>query len=263
MKIINVHSHVYPDKIAVRASEGTGAFYGVKMRHDGSVKNLLETGRRAGIYRHVVCSVATSPEQVRAINGFISQTASSHAEFVGFAAMHPDVDDFRREIEDIIDSGLRGIKLHPDFQKFCADDDKMDALYGAAEGKLPILFHAGDARYDYSGPKRLARVAKKFPGLVVILAHFGGYTEWDDAERILAGLGENVYFDTSSAISFIGRDRARRLIEVYGENRVLFGVDYPMWDPVEEMERFESLCLSDETREKILYKNAAALLKLE
>jgi hypothetical protein len=258
MPVIDAHTHIYPVKIAAKASAGTGNFYDIPMAHDGTAAKLLETGKKAGIDRFVIHSVATSPEQVRSINDFVARAAAEHSEFIGFAAMHQNFADMAGELERVQALGLRGVKMHPDIQRFAVDDREMDRLYGLMEGKLPLLLHAGDNRYGFSNPVRIARVLDRFPGLDIIAAHFGGYTEWDEAERRLAG--RRVWVDTSSSLAFIGAERARRLIGLFGEDRVIFGTDYPMWDAEEEMARFNALNLTPEQREKIMYKNICGLL---
>jgi predicted TIM-barrel fold metal-dependent hydrolase len=258
MFIIDSHAHIYPDKIATKAAAGIGRFYGLPMRHDGTVGSLLASGQKAGISKYVVQSVATSPEQVPKINEFIAQAAAAHEEFIGFAAMHQDTADPEAALDHSERLGLRGVKLHPDLQGFVFDDPKMDRLYAAMEGRLPLLLHAGDNRKDFSGPRRIAAVLDRFPKLDVICAHFGGYFEWDEAARILAG--RRLWVDTSSSLPFIGPERGRELVEVFGAERVVFGTDYPVWDAEEELARFYAMNLPNEQLEMILYKNISDLL---
>ena len=52
------------------------------------------------------------------------------------------------------------------------------------------------------------------------------------------------------------------MIRHYSRERVLFGTDYPMWTPGEELDRFRKLQLSDDEAERILYRNAADLLQI-
>ena len=62
----------------------------------------------------------------------------------------------------IISLGLKGIKLHPDFQHFQIDSETMDPIYEVLSSlNMPILVHAGDVRYDFSGPKRISNVFDK------------------------------------------------------------------------------------------------------
>ncbi|MBR7111284.1 MAG: amidohydrolase family protein, partial [Clostridia bacterium] len=128
------------------------------------------------------------------------------------------------------------------------------------QGVLPILFHAGDHRYEFSAPKRIAKIAKLFPGLTIIAAHFGGYHRWDEVD-VYEGL-DNVYFDTCSSFFMLSADRAKELIYKFGTDKFLFGTDYPMWKAEDEVENILNLHLSDEDNQKIFYKNAEKLLRL-
>jgi hypothetical protein len=177
--------------------------------------------------------------------------------FIGLGTMHPDLDNIDSEIDRIISMGLRGIKLHPDFQEFNIDDESMMPIYGAAAGKLPILIHMGDEVKTSSRPKRLARVLDLFPDLTVIAAHLGGYQMWDESLEYLAG--RNVYFDTSSSLFCLDKEKAVEIIRRHGVEKVLFGTDYPMWTHEDELERFDNLGLSEDERRLILYKNACDL----
>ncbi|MDF2686322.1 MAG: amidohydrolase family protein, partial [Clostridia bacterium] len=123
-----------------------------------------------------------------------------------------------------------------------------------------ILIHAGDNRYDFSNPNRLLNLSKKFPKLLVIAAHFGGYSCWQEYFEILCET--NFYFDTSSSLFSIDYNLAKAIINKKGEDYIMFGTDFPMWRFEDEIKRFERLKLSDSLNEKILFKNAEMFLKL-
>lgn len=263
MEIINAHAHIYPEKIAAKATDTIGAFYDIKMEMPaGTAERLIEDGARAGISRYVVHSVATTAHQVRSINEFIKREVDSHPEFIGFITLHQDLseEEIVAEVEWALENNMRGIKLHPDFQKFNIDDEIAEKFYRAASGKLPILFHIGDDRYEFSKPHRLVKMAKKYPELNFIAAHFGGYRCWGDAELYL-GL-DNVYFDTCSSLPFISAKEAKRLIDMHGADRFFFATDFPMWDSVTELQRFMEIDLTEEEREMIFNKNIKRLLKI-
>lgn len=259
-RIADAHCHIFPPKIAQKAVASIGSFYENAMLGTGLADDLLTSGATIGVEKYLVCSTATRPGQVRSINDFIFEECHKHQEFVGFATLHPQYEDVAGELARIVELGLRGIKLHPDFQEFDIDDPCAMELYrGAQQAGLPILFHMGDVRYDYSAPLRLANVAKAFPGLTCIAAHFGGYQRWEDAQRYL-GLQPNIYYDTSSSLFVLSPDDALRLIEHFGADRFLFGTDYPMWLHQQELERFLALPLTEEQREDIFWNNFERLL---
>jgi len=261
MKIIDFHAHIYPDKIAERATQAIGNFYDIDMDRVGSLSNLLECSKKAGITNCVVHSVATSPAQVERINDFITASVNSHSDTLfGFGTMHQDYENKLEEVDRCLKLGLKGIKLHPDTQMFNVDDDCMLPMYDYLQDKAPILLHCGDYRYDYSHPRRVARICKLFPRLTVIGAHFGGYSVWDEAYEHLKDL--NCMLDTSSSSALMDNGMFEKMIKAYGADRLLFGTDFPMWDSTEELDRFMSVPLTNTEREKILYTNAAALLKI-
>jgi len=261
MKVIDSHAHIYPDKIAERAVENVGAFYGVSMAGKGSAENLLEVTKESPISHFIVHSVALKPELVRPINDFIDQACRTHSEFIGFATMHQDFEDKEAEINRIIDLGLRGVKIHPDSQKVNMDDPRLMELYEIIEGRLPIIVHTGDYRYDYSHPRRMKKILRTFPDMVVDAAHFGGWSVFDVGVEFL--LEENCFMDASSSFAFMEKEKAKELINAYGSDRIMYGSDYPMWDPVTELEHMMGLGFSEEILEKLLCKNAESFLGFE
>ena len=260
-KIIDIHAHIFPEKIAQKSTESIGDFYGIPIRGKGTTEDLLEQGKKVNVYRYVVHSTATKVEQVESINEFISQVQLSDERIIGFGTLHPDLPDVQKEVDRLASLGLKGIKLHPDFQRFNIDDETMMPIYEAAEGRFPILVHMGDARSTASSPRRLVKVLDRFPALTVIAAHLGGYSMWDEALEYL--VGRDLYLDTSSSLWILDKSKAEDIIRKHGANKVLFGTDYPMWLYEEEIKRFESINLTQEEQELILWKNAAELLNIK
>ena len=229
---------------------------------NGTLDCLLQNGRAAGVSRFLVHSVAISADRVEHINTFLMQAAARHPqELVGFGSLHPNYADLPRELERMRKGGLRGVKLHPDFQKFLLDDAKAIEMFRAmADAGMPALVHTGDKRYEYSQPERMARVLDKAPKLKVICAHLGGWSVWTQAWHALAGR-PNLWVDTSSSLYAIHADEAAEVIRRYGADRVFFGTDYPMWRPKDEIDRVLALPLTPEEREKIFHLNFEAFLR--
>ncbi len=262
-KIIDSHCHIYPDKIAQKASDSTGNFYDLPSSLDGKISTLLERGEIAGIDHFVVQSVATTPKQVSSINHFIaSSVAESGGKFTGLGTLHPDSEDMEADVNEIISLGLKGVKLHPDIQKVRLDDSRMLKIYELCEGKLPMLIHTGDYRYDYSNPNRMMPILDAYKNLTVIGAHFGGWSIWEEATEKFSKY-KNFYVDCSSSLYAISAEKAKELILAYGTDRVLFGTDYPLWDPETEIARFMKIDLTESERQDILYNNATELFHIQ
>ena len=164
------------------------------------------------------------------------------------------------EVDWILQNGLKGIKMHPDSQRFPIDDPRLYPMYESLQEKLPIMLHMGDPRYNYSHPVRLRKILDLFPKLNVIAAHFGGYTMYHTARELL--WDTNCVFDISSAMMFMEPGEPEKYINCYGAERMAYGTDYPLWDPVQEMERFRQLKLTDDQFEQIAHKTAERILGL-
>ena len=263
-KVIDSHCHVYPEKIAQKAVAGTDRFYDVRSFGDGTVPNMLENGKKAGIDHFIIQSVATTPKQVNSINEFIAQTVSGREDILtGLGTLHPESEDQEADVKKVLELGLKGVKLHPDIQNFKVDDYRCLKIYELCEkANLPILMHTGDYRYDNSNPNRLLPILEIYGNLTIIGAHFGGWSIWEEASQKLAGI-QNFYVDCSSTMGFADKETVRRCIENYGADRVLFGTDYPMWSHKSELEYFFSLGLDEQEIMSILNINAKKLFNLE
>ena len=261
MKIIDIHTHIYPDAIARKATNSIRDFYqldGGGM--DGSVQMLRQRGREAGISRFVVLPVSNSPRRVRHINEFLLEKSREYEDFIGFGTLHAEMDGLMEETEWILRNGLKGIKMHPDSQQFNIDDERLFPVYELLEDKIPIMLHMGDLRYNFSHPSRLRRVLDLFPHLKVIAAHFGGYAMYHTARELL--WDKECIFDTSSSLMFMEEGVAEKYINAYGAGRMAYGTDYPLWDPAQEVERFLQLKLRLDQLEQIAWKTAHRFLKL-
>lgn len=258
-RIIDIHAHAFPEAVAQKAVNHIGSHYSIKMYGKGTIADLLESADRSGVDYVVVHSTATKASQVRNVNEWVARHAKG--KFIGFGTLHPDMDDVEGEFERIISLGLRGIKLHPDFQGFKADEAKMDRIYSLIGNRLPVLIHAGDEHLDGSSPRRLANVLERFPDLTMIAAHLGGFKKWKEAMDCL--IGKNLYLDTSSAIQYIDKEFASKLIKTHGTDKVVFGTDYPSMYHEIELKAFYRLDLNDQEKEDILYNNAAKILGIE
>ena len=261
--ILDSHCHIYPEKIAARAVEAIGAFYDLHMEQDGTVGDLIDAGSRCGITHFLVHSVSTTPHQVKSINDFISSEVKKHPErLVGFGTLHPDSEDIEGDVEYLLNLGLHGVKLHPDFQKFAIDSPRSVEMCRLFAGKVPLLMHAGDPRYDYSNPDNILRFLDKVPDITLIAAHFGGWNNWREALSKLTGI-DNLYVDCSSSFYNMTKEEAAGAIEAFGADHVLFGSDYPMWSPGGELNILESLGLTPKQLRMIEWENGARLLNLE
>lgn len=257
--IFDFHTHAYPEDVAPKSVNFLNRYYHIHCQGDGTMGDLLRSAEASGVTHLLVHAVATKARQVENVNSWIGAHLAPNV--YGFGTIHPGYKHIPKELARIRVLGLRGLKLHPDFQGYAADDPSMNAVYAGIEGVMPVLIHAGDENSDLSAPWRIANLLGRYPRLTVIAAHLGGYKSWDEAETCL--VGRNCYIDTSSALWAMTPERAVRIIRKHGVERVLFGTDYPLTFHREELARFRALGLSPGEEERILWRNAFELLGLE
>lgn len=261
MQLIDIHTHIYPAAISRKAAASIREFYQLDTKEmDGTADTLLAWGTEAGVDRFVVLPVAMRPDRTRHINDFIIGQVALQPRFLGFGSIHAGMENITDEVEYILQNGLLGVKMHPDFQEFAIDDPRLFPAYEAMQGKLSVMLHMGDTRYSYSHPARLRHVLDNFPALQVIAAHFGGYRMYETAYTQLRD--KDCIFDVSSSMMFMERGIPEKFINIYGAERMAFGTDYPLWDPVTETKRFLQLDLTDAQFEQIGHKTAERIFKL-
>ena len=137
----------------------------------------------------------------------------------------------------------------------------MYPVYRTAQGlHLPVLFHMGDRKLDYSHPRRLAHLLQDMPRLTAVAAHMGGYSHWNEALEVLKP-SEYLFFDISSTLQFINADLLMKFIRKFGESQFFFGSDFPMWSPAKELETLVNFNYPEKLLYQLLYQNYADFLK--
>ena len=264
-RIIDSHCHIYPDKVARKAVNSIDRFYEIlpPEHYDGTVDTLKRTGLENGITHFIIHSVATTPEQVLSINRFIRDTMlSAPGTFTGLGTLHPESETLEKDFQELCAMGLKGVKLHPDIQRFAVDDIRAMKIYEMCEEKaLPVLVHTGDYRFDYSNPERTRKVLSAFPRLKFIGAHLGGWSVWEEAMRLLSDF-PNIHVDTCSSFYWLSPGKALEAIRAFGSERVMFGTDYPMWPQNFELDFLKILDLSEEEYENICWRTCSRLFSI-
>ena len=265
MKIFDVHTHVYPDKIAVAVLK--------KLREqsqdiptftEGTASDLEAKAQAAGYLGMLNCPVVTNAHQMMSVNDWVAKlNAWPHLSLGG---IFPEAPNVVAEIERIQSLGLLGLKFHPEYQNFYVLDEKMAPVWEYCSAHdFPVLFHAGsDIGFPggrHSKPGDFAVLARKYPRLTIICAHMGGWNNWDEVEADLAG--SPVYLDTSFSKQWMRDPRQfERIIRKHGVGRVLFGSDSP-WSKLEyAIAEVRETGLTDSEKQQIFWDNADRLFNL-
>lgn len=261
--VIDFHIHAFPDALASKAIPALShCAGGITPAYSGAVSGLKQALRQNGADKGVVLNIATNPHQQHKVNDFAIQCVGDDM-LIPFGSIHPDSPDAEEELDRLWEAGVRGIKLHPDYQGFFVDDARMLPLYEKIAKKgFVTVFHAGvDIGYPHPvhcTPLALARVLDVFGDAPVVAAHFGGYMLWESVMNALCGT--KIYLDTAFSYGRMPPQLAKEIIAAHGEEHILFGSDMPWSATADELRFLHALDLPAQAMQKILYQNAETLL---
>lgn len=283
--IIDFHTHIFPDKIAnmairkieadtlkrqgILTDAGEGELPSAAERFLAVIPATLDAMKKSMAEHNVdatlVLPIATSVTQSTSINKFAAEINNRDGIY-SLGSLHPFQEDWESVLYDIKEKGLRGIKLHTEYQNFDIDcPESIRVLKKCEELNMLVVLHAGNdvgiAPPARCMPDRLRRVLDyHISGKNIVAAHLGGWEAWDDVEKYL--VGTPVYFDTAYTLSCIDKEQFVRIVKNHGSDKILFGTDSPWQGQGKSAEELRSVGLTDEELENIFYKNAKKLLKI-
>lgn len=270
--IIDIHTHTFPDKIADKTIAGMekeilkGQGFAVKHERVATVLGLFDSTVSAGIDLSVVCPVATNIAQPEKINKMSAKynEKSQDTKIFFFGAIHPDCENYKEIIDDIVAMDLKAIKLHPDYQKTYFDDEKYIRLMDYAANKgLGIIVHAGEdvglPEKVHCTPDMVLNVWRHIQPEKLILAHMGGWRMWDEVEEKLIGLP--FFMDTAVALNKkfpvkLSNEQFLRMVRKHGSDKIIFGTDTPWYDQKQALMDLDEIDLNDNEKNQILGENA-------
>jgi predicted TIM-barrel fold metal-dependent hydrolase len=176
-----------------------------------------------------------------------------------------------REIDRVAAAGAAWLKLHPTTQRFdVADRSVLKVVRMAAARGLPVLFDAYSP-WDANQPGKFADLAVALPEARLILAHahgpgFAQLLVYDVLARF-PGWTRNVWIDISVTGPMLAggpfAEQFTWVLRKIGIDRVVFGSDYPVDDPLTAIRGVVELGFTDAEQAAILHDNAAGLLVKE
>lgn len=280
--IIDFHTHVFPDELAPTVIPKLAADAQIAHYTDGTAAGLLASMERSGVDVSVVLPVATNVKQVDRLN---EVSARNNENFNGrgiwyFGAIHPDSPNWKEQLTQVKDWGLKGVKIHPVYQKTDMDDPRyLRIIERCAELDLIVSAHTGrDVGIvgEQCTPEKCRRAIEAVPWNKLILAHMGGWRQWDQVWEELAGL--DVYFDTGFCLGriqcdpgqtrpeddrwLLGWELYHAILEKHGVERILFATDSPWGDQADGLAQLRALGLNRQDLEAIQGGNGQKLLGL-
>lgn len=188
--------------------------------------------------------------------------------FVAFADLNANgayvLDEAPYELEYAVkELGLHGLKIHP--SNLCMDPDDLrfiPVLRKAAELNIPVMYHSNPCMtgfHENCAPDKINRMIKVFPDIQFITAHMGGmkYLDaWSGCTWV------DISFVLPEFVEFFGVEQTRRILRMFGAERLIFGTDYPTRDYELYCSLLDQMDFSAEERQKIAYSNISSILGL-
>lgn len=263
MLIIDTHAHAFPDAVAEKAVPLLAKEGNVKAFLDGKVTSLLASMDRAGIAKSVICSIATKPEQFGPILKWSCAIVSDRLMPLG--SVHPADPEAAAHVRAFHEAGFKGIKLHPYYQNFDLDEERVMPIYAAIVAcGLVLVSHTGFdvafPRIRRCDPDRILNVIRRFPMLKFVATHLGAWEDWDEVSAKLLGLP--IYVDVSCSLEWMPAAQARTMLMTHPADHILFGSDSPWNDQAEAIARVRDLGLPADREARLLGGNAAELFGL-
>ncbi len=278
MRVIDFHTHTFPDKIAAAAVAKLMEKAHAASFSDGTRAGLIAAMGNAGIEHAVVLPVATNPVKCASMND-TSHALDGLDHLTYFAAIHPDAPNWDTELARAASLGFRGVKIHPVYQDVAIDDPRfVRILAKCGELNLTVVMHGG-ADIGFPGvtkcsPAMLRNALNQAGPVRLIAAHMGGWRNWQEVPEYL--LDTSVMLDTAYTLGAIAPiddhyapeelpmladARFVELVRIFGSERVLFGTDSPWVDMAECVAHMDALPLTEKEKADIFALNADRLLK--
>ncbi|MGI5893570.1 MAG: amidohydrolase family protein [Candidatus Merdivicinus sp.] len=264
MKLIDFHTHCFPDKLAENALHHISGISHAIPCTNGTFSDLLAKMDEWKVDMAVCLNIATAPKQQHNVNEFALSIQDGKRIF-SFGSVHAENADAVHEIYRMHEAGIKGIKLHPDYQNVELADRRMFPIYDAcAELGMFCVFHSGWDPVSPDNtrvtPDKVLRLHKLFPRFRIILGHLGGLSLWNEVEEKLAGTG--ILMDTAYTRGMISPEQFTRIIQKHGAENIVFGSDCPWQSSRDTADFIDSLPISSQQKDKIFYQNALELLQI-
>ena len=281
--IIDFHTHIFPKKIAAHAIATIEIKAATPSYTDGSLDELRVSMKEAGVDISVLLSVATNPLKIANMNDLqIAGMQQGDPDLVWFGCVHPYAENWKEELERIAAAGLKGIKLHPQYQGFVIDEPKsVRVLEKCGELGLIVVNHSGkEPAYPgvlTSSPQQIRSALKQAGPVTFVGAHMGALQDWSEAADMYGDM-PNVYVDTSfglrhlkpgergyytqEALGLMEPETFLKLVRDLGADRVVYGTDSPWRGQKQTIDGIKALPLTEEEKELIFHKNAERLLNI-
>ena len=218
-----------------------------------TAEELITLNRGFGVTHSIVFALP---------NDLSAEAAKKHPKEVSsYVWLNPfDGDKAVNELRVAVrERGCRGVKLHPLFQAFIADDPIVYPIMDEARRlKVPVAIHSGHP--PFSLPWSIGELAEVYPDVTIVMLHMGhGHGLYIRAAIRTAKKYSNIVLETSGMPM---HTKIKEAMDTVGDDRVIYGSDIPFHHPSVELQRIKIAGLNEDQVRKILHDNAIEKLRL-
>ena len=271
--VIDAHVHIFPRSIlsAIRKWFDENAWH---IRYQMTSSEIFEFLLSHGIKHIIALQYAHKPGIARHLNKYMSEKCREYGNRVtGMATVFPGEENAETILQEAFDFGLGGLKLHAHVQCFDMNSEHMNRLYECCRiNRKPIVMHIGREPkstaygcdpYQLCNAEKLELVLKYFPDVKICVPHLG--FDETSAYRKLIEKYDNLWLDTAMVITDYFPIEEKVNLGYYRADRIMYGSDFPnipyAWD--RELKELNAAGISEDTLEKIFYKNAADFFSIK
>lgn len=264
-----------PDVMAIGESKMFKALcesIGFSGRKTQPLEEIVEELDKYGVEKAVILGRdAETTYQWKGSNDGVANFVNQYPDkFIGFAGLDPHkgmaaIHELKRAVNEL---GLKGASIDPYLAQIYVNDAKYYPIYAkCCELDIPIVMTTGPATFvpgaviDHVAPRYIDFVARDFPELTIIISH--GCYPWVNEMIMVAQRNQNVYFEMSEYEFFPMSEAYIQAANTIIPDKLLFASAHPFVDFKDALEGYEKLPFTDEVRQRVMYQNAARILKLD
>lgn len=273
--VIDMHVHFMPDNVLNKVwnffdhvgDDGTAPPWPIHYRADEHTR--IDTLRSLGVSRFTTLNYAHRPGMADWLNEYSTEFARTHPQAIHSATFYPEpgVDT---TVTAALHAGAKVFKIHVQVSEIDPLDPQLDSAWQlVAAAGTPVVIHCGNGPHPgtYTGPDPIIELARRYPDLVLVIAHAGlpDYTRFAG----LAAANPHVYLDTTMvATDYMNRiappppDLARVFADL--ADKIVLGTDFPNipYEYAHQLAALHNLGLGEDWMRGVLWHNPARLLGL-
>jgi uncharacterized protein len=223
----------------------------------GGVEENLRLNALRGIDKAIISSTLAIVQDMPAGNAELAEQIAGQPSLYAYVTVNPTVRaDSERELSRYEGNPqFVGAKIHTNYSGCAMGDPRIATMLGVLqEWGRPLLIHT----WGLAEVNALRALAMRYPRLRIVMAHTGG-DAWRDGIAA-AQVCPNLTLDFACSTPY--RAAVARALATLGPERVAFGSDSTLFDPLYMRAVFDHVLMDDTARCLVMGGNAARLFEL-